>query len=45
MVANTRTIELREKLARLENGLKDLLDEEDFSTGFENYVMNRTKGK
>lgn len=45
MVANTRTIELREKLARLENGLKDLLDEEDFSTGLENYVMNRTKGK
>ena len=31
MVVNTRTSELREKLARLENGLKDMLDEEDFS--------------
>ena len=25
--------------------VKDMLDEEDFSTGLENYVMNRTKGK
>ena len=42
---NTRRIELKEKLNRLEAGIKEALDEEEFSQFLEGYLMNRVRGK
>jgi len=36
---------LQEKLKRIENGLREAMDEDEFSEKFEEYIMNRIKGK
>ena len=45
IVLNTRKLELKEKLKRLETGLKEALDEQEFSAMMEPYLMNRVRGK
>lgn len=45
IVINQRRMELQEKLSRLESGLKESLEEEEFSHGLESYLMNRARGK
>ena len=45
IVLNTRKLELKEKLKRLETGLKEALDEQVFSAMMEPYLMNRVRGK
>jgi len=45
MVINTRKIELKDKMQRIENNLKESMDEDEFSQFKEEYLMNRVRGK
>lgn len=42
---NMRRCELREKIARCEQKLEELLNTEEFSSVQENYIMNRVAAK
>lgn len=42
---NSRKMELIEKLRRLDANIQESIEERDFSTNIENYIMNRVQGK
>lgn len=44
MVVHARKMELREKLNRMENSIREAMDEEEFSAFEEQYLMNRVRG-
>ena len=44
MVVHARKMELRERLNRMENNIKETMDEEEFSAFEEQYLMNRVRG-
>lgn len=45
MVLNQRKIDLKDKLERIENQIKETLNEEEFSRFLEGYFLNRVKGQ
>lgn len=45
LLRTQRKIELRQKLKRMEEKIMEIIDEAEYTSAFENYMMNRISGK
>ena len=45
LLITQRKIELKQKLKRMEEKMAEVIDEAEYTSAFENYMMNRISGK